>query len=163
MSFKNDSVVCDTYIFNDKSMCKESSTLLSAWSGPLESKCGVEGYIELIVNGVVVLDDRHWDLVDAFWAYFPGHLHDYASSPNKRVSFMFPDQPLEVTMERQSFKRMQVTVYGTTVSVNEEVFLKTMVNEASQVLQWFQSKCIPFGEKRLINLMQESMALLGYS
>ncbi len=144
-------------------MCRENSTLLSAWSVPLKSKRAVEGYIELIVNGVAVLYDRHWDLVDAFWAYFPGHLYEYASSQEKRVSFMFPDQPIEFTMERYAHQRLRVVVGGTVVLVNEGIFLKAMVNEASYALRWFRRNGITVGEKNLISLMQESMTLLGYS
>ncbi|EHR62589.1 hypothetical protein [Saccharomonospora cyanea] len=61
----------------------------SAWS---------KGAIELTVDESLLLGTRHWDYVFPLWAYFADAMSRFRR--HGEASFQFPDQPIEVDIER---------------------------------------------------------------
>ncbi|MEV2273329.1 hypothetical protein [Nonomuraea africana] len=66
----------------------------------------IEGYIELTINGIVILDKELWDYVDQLWAYISNMI--LALRKSNEASTYFPDQPIKLTLRRQSQGRILV-------------------------------------------------------
>ncbi|MEV8435757.1 hypothetical protein AB0425_00150 [Actinosynnema sp. NPDC051121] len=66
----------------------------------------VDGAIDLVINGVAVVDQSMWDLVDQLWAYLVTMLHELRE--HGRAETCFPDQPLKLRFERIGGSRVLV-------------------------------------------------------
>jgi hypothetical protein len=66
----------------------------------------VDGAIELVVDGVAVIDQSMWDLVDQLWAYVVTMLHELREHGHAET--YFPDQPLKLWFERIGGSRVLV-------------------------------------------------------
>lgn len=70
-----------------------------------------EGVIYFSYNQQIILDFRHWDLIDQLWAYFINLIDNYYIS-NGNAEIFFPDQPVKIEFKRISDKLILLSIYG---------------------------------------------------
>jgi hypothetical protein len=61
----------------------------------------VEGSIEIQIGEDLILSRETWDYVDQLWAYIVTGLEE-VTSDNQSYSTYFPDQPIELRLERSN-------------------------------------------------------------
>ncbi len=77
------------------------------WEGGVEDPDYVEGAVALTIDGIPLLDTELWDYVDQLWAYILTMLTDLRTE--WRVRTYFPDQPIELVLQRTSPGRLYVS------------------------------------------------------
>ncbi|MFD7310065.1 hypothetical protein [Promicromonospora sp. NPDC059942] len=70
----------------------------------------IEGAIEIVIDDCVLIDVRLWDYVYPLWAYLADAVSRLRATG--AGSFRFPDQPVQVDLERMAKGRVQVAVSG---------------------------------------------------
>jgi len=69
----------------------------------------IEGSLCMWSYGREILSFKEWDLVDQLWAYFIDALHAIIICGEAKKEFYFPDQPLQVKIEK--YKRdLKITI-----------------------------------------------------
>lgn len=68
-----------------------------------------EGAIYFSYNQQIILDFRHWDLIDQLWAYFINLIDNYYNSNGNAETF-FPDQPVKIEFKRISDKLILLSI-----------------------------------------------------
>ena len=95
----------------------------------------VTGAILMAVDGVPILDYRHWDLVDQLWSYWINAVHELVIQKVPESRFLFPDQPLEVVMKDLGYGISIKVGDQKPVMLDRKAFLSAMVDAASAFLQ----------------------------
>jgi len=78
------------------------------WHGPLAEPDYVDGAIELVVDGVAILDQGVWDLVDFLWEGIVEALE--ALQARDAFDMPFPDQPLDLRFRRLPRGRLRLVL-----------------------------------------------------
>lgn len=65
---------------------------IDEFRGRIEDPDYIDGAIEIVVDGSVVLTSELWDLVDQLWVYLLDALEEHIRTGNRAQRF-FPDQP----------------------------------------------------------------------
>ncbi|MGH3391004.1 MAG: hypothetical protein ACRDOO_19220 [Actinomadura sp.] len=68
----------------------------------------VEGAIELVIDGVSIMDTEMWDYVDQLWAYICDMVRAYLE--RGEASTYFPDQPIMLSFKKQGASRVLVSI-----------------------------------------------------
>jgi hypothetical protein len=68
----------------------------------------IYGAVELSVNGITVLDQQLWDLVDQLWAYITNVMEEFSCTG--RGSTYFPDQPISLSLQRAGRRKVTISV-----------------------------------------------------
>lgn len=88
----------------------------------------VEGAIELVADGVLILSVAEWDYVDQLWSYISDMIRSL--SETAEAATYFPDQPIMLKFLRSSPGRLLVSCkIGNEVrraNVGEREFLKAL-------------------------------------
>lgn len=90
----------------------------------------IEGYIEWSVEGRVLMDKSHWDLIDQLWAYIVQGLESIFEG--KRFSTLFPDQPLPLSFSKISSKFVKVEIGDTCHTLPVDIFYESLITGASE-------------------------------
>lgn len=88
----------------------------------------IEGAVDLVVNGVSIIDQSLWDDVDALWAYISDMV--MALNESDESSTLFPDQPIKLTFRRVGGGLLLVSLTNgdvrRAVSVDERAFISAL-------------------------------------
>lgn len=85
----------------------EGFVAIGEYHGAISEPDYVEGVMMLAVDGVVLLDERDWDLIDLLWHYVITVLEDLARSGSGET--MFPDQQVVLRFERLGDHRVLIS------------------------------------------------------
>lgn len=69
----------------------------------------IEGAIIINYNGNNIMGFKYWDLIDQLWVYFLDAIDELIKGVNT-VTFYFPDQPIEITMQMISSKQILLSL-----------------------------------------------------
>jgi hypothetical protein len=88
----------------------------------------VAGAVELVIDGVQLMDTVMWDYVDQLWAYICDMVRTYRE--RGEANTYFPDQPIMLSFKRHGSSRVLVslTINDETrkVSVGEEELIEAL-------------------------------------
>jgi hypothetical protein len=98
---------------------------IEQWAGRLRDENYVEGWIELSVDGQLLLDATHWDLVDQLWAYLIDGMLESLDS-GRAFECFFPDQPLKLRIQPMSWNELVFTVGEHSSRTSKSSFIKAI-------------------------------------
>ncbi|MGH9181876.1 MAG: hypothetical protein ACRDY5_09195 [Acidimicrobiales bacterium] len=79
---------------------------IAACSGPLDEPDYLDGFLRLTVDGVAVLDEEHWDLVDFLWDFLVEAMEEMQDADSFVVQFA--DQPTHIRLQRLVGGRLRI-------------------------------------------------------
>jgi hypothetical protein len=121
----------------------------------------IEGAIDLVINGVVVVDQSMWDLVDQLWSYLVTMVHELREQGH--ASTYFPDQALKISFERIGGSRVLVTSRpsrGTLKAVADESELVTALASAAVGFFTAMAELVPSEADSYLGERDRAAALL---
>lgn len=109
---------------------------VDALSKPPPDADYVDGYIDLAIDGVTIMDRSAWDLVDQLWAYMVNGIEDVAAG--RSFFTYFPDQPLELRFDLIEPEEVRVELgsppRNVSAVVSRRAWIEAVATEATKVL-----------------------------
>ncbi|MDP7702273.1 MULTISPECIES: hypothetical protein [unclassified Mycobacterium] len=96
------SYLCDHHGKEFREICNDSDYMV-------QNDRYIDGAIELVIDGIAVVDRTMWDTIDDLWAYITNMIDDLRKSG--RAQTLFPDQPIKLSFERTRNNQVRVTSY----------------------------------------------------
>lgn len=112
----------------------------------------VEGALEMVIDGRVVVDTRHWDYIFPLWAYLAEALCEFRATGVG--SLRFPDQPIDIGLRR--------VPEGVTVSVRGDGVDRAAVVSEPEFVQAVRARGANFFNAVLL-LFPDAAAAVGLS
>lgn len=88
-------------------------------------------------NNEVILDFKHFDLIDQLYVYFINAIEDLFQS--KKVDFYFPDQPLLVEIEKNEQNFLLLTINNKKHEIKYDKFCHTILKSAKMFFEHMNS------------------------
>lgn len=103
---------------------------IEEYSGMVPDEYYVEGAIYCKINGQIILELKHWDLVDQLWVYIVQGL--VALDRNEMYESSFPDQPRLLRVEPVAATCARITIGEVSYEVDRESFVRAMKEGAER-------------------------------
>jgi hypothetical protein len=116
---------------------------IAQWSARVPDENYVEGWIALSVDGHVLLNESHWDLVDQLWAYLIDGISESLNS-GRAFECFFPDQPLKLRIQPMSWDELVFTVGEHSTRTSKTSFVKAIATGGREFFRRIKS-FIPSG------------------
>ena len=123
---------------------------VESWNEPIPDQAYLEGSLELTINDVPLLTCGMWDDIDVLWSYLLDCLEELVFGGS--ASTYFPDQPVELAMERASSGMVRVSVRAGSGGV-----VKTTRTRE----EWFVHRVLLEGEGFFLKMHRLSSGNLG--
>lgn len=114
--------------FEAKSFLKDGEgryVEIQVWTGRLPDDDYIEGWIALSVDGQVLLDERHWDLIDQLWAYLIDGLIKSLDS-GEPFECYFPDQPLKLRIHPMRWNELVFSAGAHIARTSKQSFIEAI-------------------------------------
>lgn len=110
----------------------------------------IEGAVVIYSNGKKILGYEHRDLVYQEWYYIIENVDLLIKTKNK-VSFEFPDQPLNISFEYMSNNNIIITVEKEKYVVNKDEFIFNILKEGKNFFEMFKRGILLGNSEHMIN------------
>ena len=129
-------ITIETYIKNKDFFVKvNSNTKLELITDPFY----IEGAILIRNYSEEIMGFKQWDLIDHLWSYMIDAIDELICG-KQEISFMFPDQPLKMTLstERKNKNRLLITIGENKYTVEKAEFILELLFAASKFYEYLE-------------------------
>lgn len=109
-------------------------TLVHEYDGRMKDCRHIDGAIELTIDGLVLISQDQWDLVDQLWIYIINGIECVMSK--KDYTTHFPDSPISLSFKQiDSPTEIEMIVGQKSIVYNTQELANALLSEAERCLQ----------------------------